>query len=107
MPHGYTKKTDTSNKVVFEKTHRNGETTRVIADKVNLPDEGDRWTPSVEDEGRTASLGKFKSKQNATNRMKQWMRSHPKGLQSAAVEQLGGGLIDGKNNSDSSGLFGI
>lgn len=95
MPHGYQKTTDASRKVVFEKTHRNGEETKVIADKVDLPDEGERWTPSIEDEGTTSSLGKFKTKQAAIARMERWMAQHPKGLQQATGTSFGGGLIPG------------
>lgn len=105
MPHGYNKTTDTSRKCVYTKTHRNGEQTKVIADKVDLPDEGERWTPHVQDEGETASLGKFKSKQKAIQRMKQWMRQHPKGLRAPGGTQFGGGLIPGTNGAGQSNDF--
>lgn len=105
MPHGYKKTKDTARKCVYKKTHRNGDVTELIADKVNLPDEGERWTPSVEDGGKTASLGKFKTKQQAIQRMKRWMAQHPKGLQQPAGTQFGGGLIPGANGAKNSNDF--
>lgn len=100
MPHGYTKQTDTDRKVVFRKTHRNGEQTDIVAEVV--PNDG-RWFAHVEDGGRTEELGRFGSKTDAKEAAKNWARRNPKGIPAGqqGISGIGGGIP----GMDGNGLF--
>jgi len=92
MPHGFTKEMDTAQKVAFSKTHSNGEVTGLMAEKI--PEEEDRWFGQVKDAGRTRELGRFSTKSDVKQSMKEFMRNNPKGIKGTdnGIAGMGGGI---------------
>lgn len=102
MPHGFTVDVDDSETLRFSKTHKNGERTEAQADIVSSAKTSgpEQWRAMVNDPNGSVTLGtNFRSKSEARNAMKQWMKDNPKGVPSTdkGVLGMGGGIpgIDG------------
>jgi len=82
MAHSYSKVLDDRNGLVYEKTHDNGDVTKVQADKVGTQATGGtEWLVNIKDPNGSIRIGRFDTKAEAQSRMTTWMNNHPKGVQ--------------------------
>lgn len=96
--HNYTQRIDAAHRLVYEKVHKNGDATEIVAERVNENDEnGENWEIFAYDyDGddqpiADESLGWASHKNNAENVIDGWARAHPKGVDPPpenAVEKL-------------------
>lgn len=98
MPHGYSKQYESGKNCKWCKVHRNGDETKVDIEKLR-----GEWQAAVEDAGRTKKLGTYTSKAEAKTAAENWMKQHPKGLQSSGFG--GGGTLPGLNGAQNSNDF--
>lgn len=81
MSHDYKKTRDTSEEIVYSKTHRNRDRTRVGA---GYDPETGKWHITATDTGGGspvgATIGTAATKKEAKQKLRRWIRSHPKGV---------------------------
>lgn len=104
MPHGYTVDFDDSAMLQYSKQHKNGEETKIKADKVGTQATGGtEWLVNVKDPRKNLRLGRYSTKKDAKKAMKKWMRNNKKGVPGSGKDIFGGsGGIPGMGGS---GLF--
>lgn len=101
--HGYEIVRDSSDMVVYSKTHNNGEQTTVQLDKVGTKAAGGTsWLVNVSDPNGSRRIGKFDTKSSARQAATRWMNNHPKG-----VHGVGGDSGHGVLDSMQSGVDGV